>query len=395
MSWMDEELDDLFKEQASGHSFDYRDSYWKEFEEKHLNRRRDGGIWLTTAFFFTVCLLAGGVITSNQANKVENEIAHTSKSEELVLVDSKADKNLNIETSENQLIAEAFYVQNEHKRDIIKNVVSLKGEKPNRPTIGEKNADPDLRHVEAIEDEGFLKVNGNADHSIELNELEYKPASLAENSFSHDILPFKNYSPPKPFRIYAEGVMGVTQSMVKSSGLVSNNYGIGFGTVYNRGRFVARIGATGTIQNHSELLLTRSSKIYGFGSDQYKADIDYAQLYQIGVSASAGLRFGKNTISGGVNLKYLAMTKSYIYEYSVGSLNSMGPSYERTTVYNYMDGLNRLTAGVNIGVAREFSPGLEMGVNLGVQLINQFDNSVLLDLNNRPVNGQLYIRKTF
>ena len=71
------------------------------------------------------------------------------------------------------------------------------------------------------------------------------------------------------------------------------------------------------------------------------------------------------------------------------------PLTERETVYGYMESLNRITVKPFIGISKEFSTGIDLGLNLGMQTINAFDSKSISGLNKNVWNGQLFIRKNF
>ncbi len=69
---------------------------------------------------------------------------------------------------------------------------------------------------------------------------------------------------------------------------------------------------------------------------------------------------------------------------------------KRTSVYGFMEGVNRFGVKPMIGYAYYFKGNWTLGANLGVELLPAINEEFINGTNNRaPLDGQLYIRKNF
>jgi hypothetical protein len=60
-----------------------------------------------------------------------------------------------------------------------------------------------------------------------------------------------------------------------------------------------------------------------------------------------------------------------------------------------MDGLKRFGLKPMIGYSWSVMPGMELGVNVGIQVMPQINEDFINGINNKlPIDGQVYFRKT-
>jgi hypothetical protein len=68
---------------------------------------------------------------------------------------------------------------------------------------------------------------------------------------------------------------------------------------------------------------------------------------------------------------------------------------EDRNVYGYMDGLRRFGIRPTFGYSFSLTPTMELGLNVGTQLMPQVNDEFLDGENNKlPIDGQIYFRKS-
>ena len=239
------------------------------------------------------------------------------------------------------------------------------------------------------EDDQIADINSSSNESI-VSDLQFR--GLNEVEISTSLLPLMDFSKQKlPARtsFYVNGFGGLSQSLITPSKDISTSFGLGIGAQIQKGRFTFTTGLNGVWSNHQDLNLSRTSKVYGFGSKEYNYQFKYKQIYLIEAELSAGYKMGKHLINVGVRPSMVIGTKVAV----VQSVN------EEKTIdrneYGYVDGLNRFGIKPTIGYSFDITPSFRVGINVGLEMLSKIQEGYLVGSNNRfPVDGQLYLRKS-
>jgi hypothetical protein len=142
------------------------------------------------------------------------------------------------------------------------------------------------------------------------------------------------------------------------------------------------------MSNYSDMLLSREAKVYGFGSELYRYNLEYKQTYSLEGVFTVGYKLGRHTISIGCRPSYMMNSRVII--------NQQGPQgIERNDVYGFMDGLNRFGIKPMVGYSVNLSHGLVLGINVGAQVVQAVNEEFVNGQNSQlPIDGQIYLRKS-
>ncbi len=204
----------------------------------------------------------------------------------------------------------------------------------------------------------------------------------------------KGVNPRALYSIYAQGIGGLSQSLITPSDKLSYNYGIGLGFNLDYKRLSFAAGANFLVSEHQDLELNRTAKVYGFGSTLYQFKMNYKQLYLLEGNIEFGYSFGSSRIKFGIRPSYLLSTKVKIQQNDVKANMTVEESSETRVSYGFTDGMYRFGLKPQLGYSYSFGKGIDLGVNFGVQLMPMVNEEFINGENNKlPIDGQLYIRK--
>lgn len=427
MSWTDEEIDKMFQEGADGLHFEYKDSYWKEMEAMLPKEGSKGDfLWFFTAFMF---LGLFGVLTTINISGM-NSSANKSVIAEVVTSKSKDAIGQSENNSIDHQTTNTTALGDEIARPQIRtaSVIAVEANSPSSNSLDKNDLKPKniSNKTKAQTESNKVEINNPEIHlNRETRETEVTTvekvslkvgdeSSITENVFgpvdrlnfleaklleseSRNLMTYSNY-PPKVSThasIYVQGLGGLSQSFVSPSSALAYSYGFGAGVQFQNKAWKFNLGINAIISNHSDLNLNRTAKVYGFGSEVYNYHLNYQQLYIVEGDFKVARSFGKHDISLGVRPSYTFSSKVKMREdYINNSISAINESNSRN-VYGFMDGLKSLGVKPQIGYEYSCTPGLQLGVNIGVQLMPMINEDFLEGYTNRlPVDGQIYLRKT-
>ena len=195
---------------------------------------------------------------------------------------------------------------------------------------------------------------------------------------------------------YIQGTGGLSQSLVIPSDQISNSFGVGIGMEVHKANLTFNFGVNALVENHDDLVLNRTAKVYGFGSDVYQFKIDYKQMYTLEAIIGVGYNLGRHRIDLGVRPSFVMSSRVHIEE--VGSSTTefaFDNDYnESRDLFGFMDGLHRFGVKPTIGYVFKVSPSISLGGNIGVELMPSINEGFINGVNNTlPIDGQIYIRK--
>jgi hypothetical protein len=126
----------------------------------------------------------------------------------------------------------------------------------------------------------------------------------------------------------------------------------------------------------------------------YRYDFDYKQLYYLEGNLEAGYQVGRSEIKFGIRPSYLMSSKVRIASTEYNSISGSEEWSEEEQVYSFTKGLNRWGIKSSVGYAYHIKPDLEIGAQIGVQLMNSVDEEYIQGTPKMvPIDGQFYLRK--
>lgn len=419
MSWTDEEIDKMFKENADGLQFEYKNAYWKEMEAMLPKGGSKGDfLWFFTSFVF-LGLFGVMAVFNAQTSLQMNQTTTTGSAIAVAAIEQSDSKNHNVsnENDRSNSLATAIKVKesatgftNYEKSFITGNDAENRYSPTNgvvqQSQIG-NNEQVRLDLIESsinswnldsypvnqeIED---ITHESNADNQI--GRLNF----LGVNLIGIEAKGIKSYSPHpenigSTFGIYIQAVGGISQSLISPSEKISNSFGLGVGTQFGKRNWSYSLGVNGIVSNHQDIVLNRSAKVYGFGSEVFNYKVNYQQLYLLEGNLQMKYSFGKHGVSIGVRPSYAFSSKVKMNQTQLeNTMIETQVDDDSRSVYGYMDGLQRFGIKPMIGYSWSMMPGMELGINVGVQLKPQVNEDFIDGINNTlPIDGQIYFRKT-
>ena len=425
MSWSDKEIDNLFKENADIKSFEYKDEYWKEMEAMLPSKKGKDFLWMFTSIAFIGLLLMSEVIGENGINsksQVNDSLIAESYSQQSLnenkseVIDDEVVSEQMEEMSANNESNDSSNLDNssvEKPEKAISNAINGSAtsidldEKTANTTSAvsiitsnkrENNISVNSDLISVVDDSGGGTIKNNQstnNHNFNIQEvLSLKPLINIEGSVSLREIQSSEApiaSPIKPIqaKVYIAALGSLSQSMITPSDKVSSSFGLGAGVQFRKGGFLFNLGLNGTIGIHNDILLSRESKVYGFGSTFYKYELKYNNIYSLEGDLAVGFQLRKSIFSVGVRPSYVVGTK-------VGMrTEENGTSFNQESYYGYLDGINRFGIKPMIGYTYKLGSGLSLGLNLGMQLMSLVKDDFVNGVSNKfPIDGQLILKKT-
>lgn len=457
----DQEIDGMYQESAKDLSFEYKQTYWDEFAALWRRKRRPDFLWFATAYTFVgaiglMMFVNNGTVGEFERLLSDNETSQSTKSNQSVnKSNSSANKNSNNSDAKN------FEVDNKSNGSVQSNgTLNGSGNGISTPTTG-GSGEPVINHgslaggthmdrltpkepifitsgAELANTGNPLTYGGGIDptdpnnpsdpndprltlepgipgavvlgtiaesdntassNSDALNLLSYRDLESIISPFSPQIkgpfdMPNYSYS-----RWYAQGLGGVSQSLVTPSEHVSNSIGLGLGLELNKRNFTFTLGFNGLVENHNDLILTRVAKVYSFGSEVHKHKIDYKQMYTLEGLVGVGYNFTRHRVEIGVRPSFVVNTRvriENVSEIAGANASDEDDSYEARDQYGMMEGISRWGVKPTIGYSFKISPIWTIGGNFGVELMPSINEDFINGVNNTlPLDGQIYLRRTF
>lgn len=427
MSWSDKEIDNLFKENADVKSFEYKDEYWKEMEAMLPSKKGKDFLWMFTSIAFIGLLLTSEIIGENGINATSQvndsliaesysqESLKENKSEvkddevvseqmEEMSVNNESNDSSNLDDSpvekpekaiSNAINESATLIDLDEKTVHTTSAVSIITSNKLENNI---SVNSDLISVVDNSGDGTITIENNQSANNEFipiqEVLSLKPLINIEGSvllreIQSSEAPIASPIKPIQAKVYIAALGSLSQSMITPSDKVSSSFGLGAGVQLRKGGFLFNLGLNGTIGIHNDILLSRESKVYGFGSTFYKYELKYNNIYSLEGDISVGYQLRKSIFSVGVRPSYVVGTK-------VGMrTQENGAGFNQESYYGYLDGINRFGIKPMIGYTYKLGSGLSLGLNVGMQLMSLVKDDFVNGVSNKfPIDGQLILKKT-
>lgn len=402
MSWTDEEIDELFQGAASEQSFPYKEEYWAEMEtllpEKNTGKDL---LWTITAFIFVSLLTVGFwrneiPATQDESLSAQNEL-HTStivdpqlkrtsqfasNQQHLTPKDYMQSQQVNVGPKVKKLIDPTQTIESASSRIASKNDL-VQEDKTNKSYNPEMTKDLIAKHTT------------RSPESAEVSKLLTREPELFAAT-ENELMSLLNHAKTSGANhaFYVQGVVGASQSLVEPSGAVSSAFGFGAGWAVRKGNFVANAGLNLLVSNHSDLFLSRTAKVYGFGAENYSYSFNYKQLYELEGQIDLGYQFNRSEFRLGIRPSYLLSSRVMISSTKAEQGKEVETLDSQKQVYSFTGGLNRFGLKPSLTYAYHVKPTLELGISAGVQMYSRIDADYLKgNTRNFVFDGQLYLRQ--
>lgn len=416
MSWTDEEIDKLARESAANSSVEFKPEYWTEFEKMLPASGKKDFLWIFTAFLFVGLMGTTLVFNGLESNIAPQNATNASPSRQLAQNESELSA---VNETDNQVDSESDSLHEmEGEATVEKANENISLNNSNRSGQNQRlNAGPSVTKKSGMTPE-TIQMGMQPDLLINTNEISSEPINneqkseyvastksettelpisnlpllgFGEFSVNTSLLPgmeFSKQKMPASASFYVNGFGGLSQSLITPSRDISTSFGLGLGAQIQKGKFTFTTGVNGVWSNHKDLNLSRSTKVYGFGSNEYNYQFKYKQIYSLEAELTAGYRMGRHLINVGVRPSFIIGTKVAVVE----SINDK-KTIDRNE-YGYVDGLYRFGIKPTLGYSFDITSTLKIGVNLGVEMMPKIRDGYLVGSSSKyPVDGQLYLRK--
>jgi len=407
-------IDALYRAKSNNLSFEYNSSYWDEMAAMlPNNKKRLDFLWFFTSFVFvglisSLFFINGPITTEKDVNYSadnlynKNGTNNKNKNSSGDVESSIAESN--VKGDNNSSNQETLASQNELNASSVENGASSTDNTANRvagPVIS--SSANNVVTITSLENENSAPVHSVNDSQITEPEFSQTPKvsttseqeiilatkELEMGIIDRDLAPssFKTLKVPVTTNLYIELNGGISQALTSPSESIASSLGLGIGTSFQKGRFIFTTGVNAIMSNHSDMLLSREAKVYGFGSELYRYNLEYKQTYSLEGVFTVGYKLGRHTISIGCRPSYMLNSRVII--------NQQGPQgIERNDVYGFMDGLNRFGIKPMVGYSVNLSHGLILGINVGAQVVQTVNEEFVNGQNSQlPIDGQIYLRK--
>ena len=244
--------------------------------------------------------------------------------------------------------------------------------------------------------EQFAVENAPITASLNVNGANQLDQDLSQN-LAPNAIPI-GLGPIRPkAALYFELNTGASQSLITPSESVSKSIGGGIGVESYFGNFNLTTGVNFKASFHDDLFLTRTGKVYGFGSNAGTNEYDVQKIYSIEMPIALGYNFGRHNLNVGVRPSLIigAQTKFQAFEDD----QLLRTSQINGLIEEEINGEN-VRALMRIGVKPTFGYSYRInnwtvGANVGIQLMQSVNEDLIDGFNNQlPIDGQIYLRRT-
>ena len=299
------DIDALYRAKSKSLSFEYNSSYWDEMAAMlPNNKKRLDFLWFFTSFVFVglisslffingpittekdVNYSADNLYNKNEKNKNSSGDLERSIAEGNVMVENNS-SNQETYTSQNELSTSSS--QNDaFSTDIIPNRAASPSIFSNFDNVGaitsQENDISELLHSENDSHNTDIEFDQSVEETIASEQeiiLATKKIEMGTIDRELALSSFKTLKVPVTTNLYVELNGGISQALTSPSESIASSLGLGVGTSFQKGRFIFTTGVNAIMSNYSDMLLSREAKVYGFGSELYRYDLEYKQTYSL------------------------------------------------------------------------------------------------------------------
>jgi hypothetical protein len=444
MKWSDEEIDNIFQQAEKNASFDYKDDFWTEMEAMLPDKgRRFPLTWFYTSLFFGV-LTAIWVLYPSHLEYSESLTSMTMQSEQgLDDKEGKTPANFEgvqdrIQEDESTQTAPGGEDLNYSSENVVLTTVDTQKQdliSSSSPNPGFTNGKLDVVSSNAVTDSKIdlskkeisatIIASGESSSSVAaLNSVEQKATNLVvRNSVTRtdkvqteadvsdvvqslsflgltvpiiesDLAPFKDYyKPSSTWRLYIDLIGSLGQSPIADLSQGSTHTlggGFGGGLTYIKGAWRISGGLNFILESYQNLYIRQRSKIYGFGLNVYEHELYYKSFVYLEVPMTVGYTVKKHLFQVGIVPALLDGTSMKYTHLTNGEVD------ESTLVFGERKGLNSFGLKPTVGYGYTLNNNWILGANVQFQLFSPLQQDVFDgEETSYPLNGQVFIRKTF
>ncbi|GEM_PF-5447045 len=388
MNWEDENIDKLFQEASANSSFEFKEEYWTEMEAllPKKKKRRIPYIWIFSAV--AGCIFTTFILFSPENSK-ENKIENSSISKDNTANNVVLNNQTGLETKTKSTKPSYSTLQKEGviKRKSINKTLMNNFLKEDTKLIDFNNSSSNINNF--FSDES--KTIDIAESVNNVNNLVSLP--FPSNFIDFKIIPGELFiSRTKKWSMYFDLSTSMGQSMIRSNengSSFSKGFGIGTGISYTSNKWSISTGISSEILFFDNLIIKERAKVYGFGVKNYENKIAYNQIYSFETPLMIGFKQKNHLIQFGVVPTLLIGSKMSFESKVDNQLHSS------SIIYGYSKGLVNFGLKPTIGYIYKITPTLQIGANVQLQLFSQIESNVFEGIvNNTPLNGQFFIRKS-
>lgn len=436
MSWTDEEIDNLFQESAKAQTFEYNNAYFSEVEAMlPVNKKGKDFLWMGTALLFIAVLTTAYFVNNNNENTLNGSNDQLANLELNNQKETTSNSTAKVEEKQmnNAITGEALFNNESTDTDSASNGAEDGGLNKSYYTPQQQqgwsksmyNWNPKENQDQAALSVKMNGDSGDSDHEIDGQGSEIAPlinlkadtkatnqkeqfvnrapitAGLGVNSLNQgldrELIPnalmpvMVDLRPKSAF--YLELNTGMSQSFVTPEEYTSSSYGGGIGVESYLGKFNLTTGLNFKWSNHNDLTLSRTAKLYGFGSTETTNILKYKNVSSLELPISLGYSFGKHNVNIGVRASMLIGAKINFQSYDGEELTRSEDVNALAGDLKYF-GLTRFGLKPTLGYSYHINKWT-IGANVGVQLMQTVNEEYINGFNNRfPVDGQIYLRRT-
>lgn len=376
MSWMNEDLDDLFRDLADQQSFRYRKSYFRDIE-RYLPIRKSrkpivGLLGFLSFFFIGVWFFAG----NDHVFLLKSVLTQRAN-------DSKPISNR--KWASNQPFLGQF--PSIHLKNETKNVnLNQSQVKTSKNTLISPDVDRGSYPIPFVE-----KGNDVFANKALISELRLKPVELSINT-SQAVYPLESIkkSDFSPWSIVFSAYSGIGQGWTKEAA-AATNASIGFQTKakYTFNRFSVQAGVGMEWMRFDQLNIMERTKIYGLSSQLLENTYAFKSMTSVHVPVAMNYTIGRHQFGAGVTgiLNTVAKVKRTCSLDGQGIFNDEG--YTDAKLFGTIHLQSELQYHYHV------SENLSIGVAAGVRITNPIlSNRMEGDYVKHPVFLNVVLSKT-
>lgn len=399
MSWMDEEIDSVFKEAANQPTFEYRPEYWNDIEKQlPVNKKRKSFVWWWTSGVFLIGILTYSVLEYN-TNEIQDNNSAIGETE----LESQTLKQTDFTKTKASTLSNSFTSKtpNKEANSDLKKINFQTGQSQNtnsQPVNLEINVTE--LHPSELEDEPIpLHDNLEVELSGVLNEapinseeeinLKVKPLIVSENEV--ELIQSARLEMNKNRKdFYVEMNGGVGQEFTKNDPAeVNAMYGLSFGVKFPVNKFTLNAGIGYQGIKFSNLNIKDRTLIYGLGSKTLENSYVFSSIHALQLPVALNYSFKRHSISLGITSSINFVTRLKHSQ----SLDGERTLYE--SGISDVSFFNRFSVQPSFGYSFFVNERTQIGMRLNIELLDQLKSDRFIgDHTKMPFNGQVYLRRT-
>lgn len=420
MNSSNKNIDQLFREAAQQEKASlYQDAYWDEMAQI-LNQKKSRKGFFIWIFSGIIALSALGALFLFGAKEVIQPRYTLTELENAVIVenttiteDSKDEENTVLKT-ENKIktkalannktqkigkprgnTQDALFAQNKQQETSYSDELLTSNQQATSSVAEDKTELVKTEKFALIEKQNTENSNKLENAFDENYEEQIQRLAIIERNTIEE----KSYKPDKELRMLVSPSASYFRFSLQANGGIMENYKSGrpfeSGLVslsaqveYRHKRLIFRTGLGTQLTTNADLIVSKKSRVFGFGLNDLQNDLSYQELIDIYLPVEFGYRYKSTSFGVGVQANLLTATTMNLDYYKNGDLVA-------TERFNgNKDGLNLFSTQGYIWLEQEVLPRFALGLKIGTNISGRIQKGEYFyesDITN-PVYGQLSLR---